>query len=173
MKKLLILFIYLSVSGAAMGQVKLKVASVDTNAVINRSKEGKDSKELLAAQKKQSDNYLQAKVQELRKKQEELENSMMLTDKAKQEKMAELQKMYVDLKREEAKAANDFRENEKRYAETIFMLIKPVIKSIAEREKFDMVLDKSLIKGLLYHNFNIIDITDQVITEFNNLQSTN
>ena len=87
--------------------------------------------------------------------------------------MAELQKMYVDLKREEAKAANDFRENEKRYAETIFMLIKPVIKSIAEREKFDMVLDKSLIKGLLYHNFNIIDITDQVITEFNNLQSTN
>ena len=63
MKKLLILFICLSVSGAAMGQVKLKVASVDTNAVINRSKEGKDSKELLAAQKKQSDNYLQAKVQ--------------------------------------------------------------------------------------------------------------
>ena len=172
-KKCIVLLICLMIAGFAFGQSNLKIASLNINNVINLSKEGKDSQQLLAAQKKQSDNYLKIKVQELQKKQEELKNSVMLTEKAKQEKLAELQKMYVALKREEAKAAKGIRENEKRYAETLFNRIKPVIETIAKKEKYDLVLDESLVKGMLYHNLPIIDITKQVIAEFNNLSTNN
>ncbi len=173
MKKICTLFLCLIVSGFAFSQDKLKIASLNINSVINLSKEGKNSQELLSAQKKQSDSYLKIKVEELKKKQEELKNSVMLTEKAKQERLVELQKMYVALKREEAKAAQDIRENEKRYAETLFSRIKPVIEAIAKREKYDLVLDDSLVKGMFYHNLQIVDITNQVISEFNNLPSGN
>ena len=171
MKKTAIVLLCLLIPGLAFAQSKLKIASLNINSVINLSKEGKDSQELLKAQKKQSDSYLKVKIQELKKKQEELNNSVMLTNKAKQEKLAELQKMYVALKREETKAATDIRENEKRYAETLFSRIQPVIEAIAKREKYDIVLDASLEKGMLYHNLQIVDITDRVITEFNNLKT--
>lgn len=151
------------------GQEKLHIATMNTNKAINKSNEGVKIQKLLVAQKRQADAYLQTKVQELKQKQAELQNSVMLTEKAKQEKYAEMQKMYVALQREKSKTDRDFRENEKRYLETIFNNIKPVINKVAKAQNFDMVIDETIVKGLLYHNLNIVDITDQVIAEFNKL----
>jgi len=173
MKKILIVFLCTLLFSPVIGfsQDKLQIATMNTNKAINESNEGVKLQKLLVAQKRQAEAYLQTKVKELKQKQAELQNSVMLTEKAKQEKYAEMQKLYVTLQREKAKTDRDFRENEKRYLETIFTSMKPVINKIAKAQKFDMVLDDTIVKGLLYHNLNIIDITDQVIAEFNKISN--
>ena len=173
MKKFLSVFLCALLLSPVIGfsQDKLQIATMNTNKAINKSDEGVKLQKLLVAQKRQADAYLQTKVQELKQKQAELQNSVMLTEKAKKEKYAELQKLYVTLQREKSKTERNFRENEKRYLETIFTSMKPVINKVAKAQNFDMVLDDTIVKGLLYHNLNIIDITDQVITEFNKLST--
>ena len=173
MKKILIVLFALLLLAPIIGfgQDKLHIATMNTNKAINESNEGVKTQKLLVAQKRQADAYLQTKVRELKQKQTELQNSVMLTEKAKQEKYAEMQKLYVALQREKSKTDRDFRENEKRYLETIFNNMKPVINKLAKEQKFDMVIDETIVKGLLYHNLNIVDITNQVITEFNNLSN--
>ncbi len=173
MKKILTILLSILFLAPAIGfsEGKLHIATMNTNKAINESIEGKETQKLLIAQKKQAESYLQTKVQELKRKQGELQNSVMLTEKAKQEKYAEMQKMYVGIQREKAKADRDFRGNEKRYLETIYLRMKPIISKIAKAQKFDMVIDDTIVKGLLYHNLDIIDITDQVIAEFNKLKT--
>ncbi|MBT4288121.1 MAG: OmpH family outer membrane protein [Deltaproteobacteria bacterium] len=173
MKRILTVFLCALLLSPVVGfsQDKLQIATMNTNRAINESNEGVKLQKLLVAQKKQADAYLQTKVQELKQKQAELQNSVMLTEKAKQEKYAEMQKLYVALQREKSKTDRDFRGNEKRYLETIFTRMKPVVNKVAKAQKFDMVLDDTIVKGLLYHNLNIIDITDQVIAEFNKLSN--
>ena len=172
MKKFLIVLfsLLLLTPGFALAQSQLVIATLNTNKAINESNEGREMQKLLLAQKRQTENYIQTKVQELKIKQEELQKSVMLTEKAKKEKFAELQKMYVGIQREKSKTDREFRASEKRYLDTILARMKPVIGKIAKDQNFDMVVDESIVKGILYHSLNIVDVTDQVIAEFNKLK---
>lgn len=171
--KLLILLsgLFLLMGTPLQAAEKLKLAYVNINKAINLSKEGQRSKKFLEAQAEQTKMELQKKEQELRQKDAELKNAIMLTPEAKEAKQQELIRLQQELRKAVATAEKNFRKDESRHTGKIFKDIRTVVEKIAKKENYDFVLENSLRQTLLFSKYEIVDITEQVINEYNKLQS--
>jgi len=150
---------------------KMKIAYVNMNKAINLSNEGKRSRKFLEAQANQTKQALQKREQELRTKEAELRNMIMLSPEAKAKKEVELVEMSQELRKAVAEAQNGFREDESRHTGKIFNDLKSVVESVAKDGKYDLVLENSLRQTILYAKYTMTDITEEVIKRYNKLQS--
>lgn len=163
----------LLISGYAFGQVNLNVAYINMGKAINMSEEGQQSRKFLEAQASQTRAQLKAKEQEILKKQEELKNSLMLSPEAKAQKEKEIVQMSRDLKQEVNKVQKSFMQDEKNYTQRIFEGLKKIVDRIAKEKNYDLVLEYGVTQTILYSKFQINDITDLVVSEYNKLQTKN
>lgn len=174
MKKLLlttIICLLVSTTGLAKDAVDLKIGYVHMNKVINTSNEGKRKKKLLEAQARQSQKLLKMKEDELRAKERDLKENIMLNEEAKANKQAEINQLVKELREEVAKAQNSFRKDEARHTANIFKDLVKIVEKIAADEKFDLILEYNVIQAIIYSKYNMIDITDKVTAEYNKIQS--
>ncbi|MCP4297838.1 MAG: OmpH family outer membrane protein [Proteobacteria bacterium] len=162
-----LLFSYCSV----FAESQLKIAYVNLNRAINLSNEGKRSKTFLEAQAQETRKGIQNLENDLKQKESDLSNMMMLTPEARGQKELEISQMKLDLRNRVAKAQKDFRADEARHTGKIFEDIKAVIKTMATKEKYDLVLEYSLRQTLLFSKYTIVDITDTVINAYNQQQT--
>lgn len=175
MKLKILTFTLLSflVSGLAFGQAKLNIAYVNMGKAINISEEGKKSRKFLEAQANQTRTQLQAKEQEILKKREELKNSMMLSPEAKAQKEKEIIQMSRALKMEVNKVQKSFMQEEKKYTKRIFEDLKKIVDQVAKKKNYDLVLEYGVKQTILFSKFQLNDITDVVVSEYNKLQAKN
>ncbi len=68
---------------------------------------------------------------------------------------------------EAKKLEGTFRQDEIRHRGESFQKLAVVVKKIAEKEKYDLVLELGLRQTILYTKYNMTDITDKVIVEYN------
>lgn len=150
---------------------KLKIAYVNMNEAINLSNEGKRSRKFLEAQANQTKQALQKKEQELRSKESDLRNMIMLSPDAKAKKEVELVELSQELRKAVAEAQSSFREDESRHTSKIFSDLKSVVNRVAKTGNYDLVLENSLKQTILFSKYAMTDITDEVIKRYNKLQS--
>ncbi|BFU93780.1 MAG: putative Outer membrane chaperone Skp [Nitrospira sp.] len=145
----------------------LRVAVMDQQAVVEKSKAGNRALEELKAYSATRQKIINSDDQELK----ELEQSIQdpnLSDQAKQEKQSQFQAKIEAYQR---RLADFNREIQQKQRETVAEYAKKVedaARVVAQREGYVAILDKgneAAIRIVIYHQ-PALDLTDQVVKEF-------
>lgn len=132
---------------------------------MNESSKGKKYKADLEAKLK----YYQEKAKELNEKIQQTQkqlSSPTLSDKAKEQKREELRQLARELQSLEAQANQELAKMKADAETAMIKEIKDIVKSIAQKNNYDIVFYGGLISGILYAN-KTLDITEQVLKEYN------
>lgn len=152
---------------AALGAESLKVAVMDQQLVIERSKAGKRALEDLKAYSATRQKIINADDQELKELDQAFQDSKA-SEAVKQEKQAQFQ---AKLEAYQRRLADFNREIQQKQRETVAEYAKKVqdaAQAVAQKEGYVAVIDKgndSAIKIVIYYQ-PVLDVTEQVIKEF-------
>jgi outer membrane protein len=157
----------LALSPMALGAESLKVAVMDQQLVIERSKAGKRALEDLKAYQATRQKIITADDQELKDLEQSIQDGK-LSEAAKQEKQNQFQ---AKLEAYQRRLADFNREVQLKQREMVVEYIKKVqdaAQVVAQREGYIAVIDRgneAMIRIVIYHQ-PALDVTDQVVKEF-------
>ena len=154
----------------ALAADSFKVAVMDQQLVIERSKAGKRALEELKAYSATRQKIINSDDQELKELEQAFQDSKA-SEAVKQEKQAQFQTKIEAYQR---RLADFNREIQQKQRETVLEYTKKVqdaAQAVAQKEGYIAVIDKgndSVIKIVIY-NQPALDVTEQVIKEFDRL----
>ena len=143
-----------------------KVGYINLQRLVNESKMGKKAKANIEKlrQKKQAEIDSQLKeIQDLKALIEK--NGDLMGEQSKTEKVEKLQRMYKNYKRMVADAKEELASEDSKLVSTILENADGVLKKVAKKEKYSIILKDPDAIGYLDPK---VDITDAVIRAFNN-----
>ncbi len=151
----------------------LDIGVVDLNRALNESEEGMRSKNLLESRGRQKQQEFKVEEEELMQIAEDLRNNPLLTPKAKQEKEQELQNRQRILREKVRKFEQELRLEERKLTEAIFKDLKAAIRTVSQRNEYDLVLEKNAAQVILYMKEETTDLTQKIIDYYNSLKHQN
>ncbi|MBF0278666.1 MAG: OmpH family outer membrane protein [SAR324 cluster bacterium] len=167
----LLLFIFLFVQIQIPVAAPLKIGVVDLNHALNGSEEGMRSKNLLESEGRQKQQELKLEQEDLRKQVEELRNNVLLKKDARQQKEGELRNKEQSLVQKSRKFEQDLRKKERQITSEIFKELKAVIRTVAKKGTYDLILEKTASEVILYMNNETTDLTNEVIDHYNSIKT--
>ena len=156
-----------ALSSMALAAEPVKVAVINQQLVIERSKAGKRALEDLKAYSATRQKIINSDDQELKELEQALQEGK-LSESAKQERQNQFQ---AKLEAYQRRLADFNREIQQRQRETVAEYTKKVqdaAQAVAQKEGYVAVIDRgneALIRIVIYHN-PALDVTDQVVKEF-------
>jgi outer membrane protein len=148
------------------GAAELKLAYVDLQRAFAEVEEGKAAKARLEQMRDAKQKEIDKEQEVLRKEKETFEKQIAtMTEAARTEKGTALQKKLYDLQQKFEKGRADLAQNERETLAGILGKMQPIIQSIAQRDGFTMVFEKT-DSGLLYAPASL-DLTNELIRIFN------
>lgn len=171
MKKLFFIT-FLILSFGASSSFAFKLGVVDLNRALNESEAGMRSKSVLESRGRQKQQEFKLEEEGLRKLAGELRNNPLLTPQAKRQKEDELRQRQDRLKFNVRQVEQGLKQEERRLTEGIFKELKNIIRKVAKRNKYDMILEKNAAQVILYMGQEQSDITDKVIDLYDSFKSS-
>ncbi len=159
--------IWWAMSSMALGAEPVKIAVMDQQLVIERSKAGKRALEDLKAYQATRQKIINADDQELKELEQTIQDGK-LSEAAKQEKQNQFQ---AKLEAYQRRLADFNREIQQKQRETVTEYSKKIqdaAQVVAQREGYLAVIDRgneALIRIVIYHQQGL-DLTDQIVKEF-------
>ncbi len=148
---------------------KIKIAIVDLNKCVRESLKGKRLYRRLEDKRDVLQKKINQKEAELKKLQDELQKqAMILSPDALRKKRKLFERKQQEYRYFLEDAQDELREEEARGIEKLLVGLKKVIANIAKKNGYTLVLEKS--KGGVLYSKTSIDITSEVIKEFDNLK---
>ena len=163
--------LFVIILGESYAKDLIKVAVVDMNRALNESQKGMQIKNSLESKIRSRREELSLKGQDLRKEIAELRNNLLLTPEARQQKEQELLKREQEFRRETQQIEANLRQEERRLTQAVFTELKPTIRAISLKDKYDFVLEKNAAQIILFSRYDFEDITQKVIDHYNALQN--
>jgi outer membrane protein len=146
---------------------EFKVGVVDGMDVVSKSAEGKRVQDNIKRKSDELGKPFAQKRQELAKQVEEFQKqASMMKEDARKHKAEELEKKMQDFQKQGADAEKQLQQFQEKELAPMFTKLETAVKTVAQQEKLDMVLDKRNA-GLLYMDPKL-DITDKVRSKFGN-----
>lgn len=149
-----------------------KVAVIDPQAVIEKSNAGRRALETLKKHAEAREKLLKSDQEELKQLQEEIQNADPATPQdvltRKQELLA---KKFQEFQKRGQEFQRELNERQRELVKEYMEKIEKATEAVAKRHGFSLVIDKgsdSTLKIVLY-NRKGLDITNEVIKEFNRL----
>lgn len=137
-----------------------KIAVIDVQRVISESKRGKEAKELLNKDKDYRERRLQEGQDNLQKKASDLERRRaILSPEAFEKEQEALLQERERLLRQFNEDQGQLRRRESELMQDVLEGIQGVLKTIAEKEGFTLVIEK----GAAIYALDKYDITEQVL----------
>ncbi len=156
-------------SSSGFSAEKVKIAVVDLNKCIRESLRGKRLYRKLEDKRDVLQKKLSQKEAELKRLQDELKKqAMMLSPEALRKKRRIFERKQQEYKFLLEDAQDELREEETRGIQKLLRDLRKVIADIAKKRGYILVLEKS--KGGILYNIPQIDITADVIREFDNIK---
>jgi outer membrane protein len=151
---------------SSVAHAELKIAYVDLQRALMEVEEGRNAKSKLQG-------ILDSKQKEIDKEQEELRKEKELLDKQRSAmsedtraaKETELQRKVYDLAQRWEKGKAEMANRERTELQAIFQKMDPIIASIAQREGFTLVFEKT-DSGLVYAPPSL-DLTNELVRLYN------
>jgi outer membrane protein len=142
--------------------VELKIGVVDLQKAMELSEAGQKAKTMFQKKVDRVQQDLKAKQDELALLKEELDRqSVLLSDEARMEKQSSYQLGLKDFKRLYEDAQEELRREDAKLSEKILKNLQAVIEEYGEKEKYDLIMEKTQ-SGLLHRNSKL-DITSAII----------
>jgi len=159
---------------AAQAAEPFKMGIVDPQAVLEKSKAGKKALDTLKEYVTARQKLLAADEEELRRTEKTLKEQMgKLSDTEKKEKETQFRTRVQDYQKRAQEYNQELQGRQKELVDDYMKRISSATKTVAEKTGFAMVVDKGseqTVKIVIY-NKDTIDITDQVIKEFDRVNS--
>lgn len=144
----------------AMGAEKFGV--VDLQRALNLSQAGREAKEAFSKKVESAQRIVDAKEQELRRLQAELEKQMaLLSDDARSKRLKELQDKQRDFERFVKDSREELAMEERRLTNKILETLEKVVQKIGKDEGYTFIFERNQ-SGIIYVK-DAIDLTDKVI----------
>ncbi|OAQ20375.1 OmpH family outer membrane protein [Thermosulfurimonas dismutans] len=171
MKKLLLFFIIFSLSfGTALAE-NLKIGVIDLQKVVRSSKAGQEAMTQLQAKFEKLKKQLEAKQKEIAAFKAEFEKKApLLSEEARAEKQREYQKMIREFRAQQEDAQYEMKEAEKKALQPIFKDLEKVIKEMAQKEGYDLIIEKNM-PGVYWVSPGV-EITQHVIELYDQYRSS-
>lgn len=166
-------FVLCLIYGQEAVAVPLKIGVVDLNRALNESEEGIRSRNILESEGRQMQQELKLEEEDLREQALALRNNVLLKPEAKKEKEAALKKREQELVQKSRTFEQTIRKKERQITSEIFKELKAVIRTVARKEAFDLILEKNAAEVILYMNNDPTDLTVKVIDHYNSLKTPN
>ncbi|MGZ3420627.1 MAG: OmpH family outer membrane protein [Polyangiales bacterium] len=150
----------------AEAQATMSVVYVDIDRVINDCDEGKEAQELLKKEQAKRQTDIQAREAEIKKLQDELEKqAKAFSAAAIEKKAATYQQAVIDYQNVVLKYQKELDSREKELFDPIERRIKALLRDVALRDGYDMILNKRSVP----YGRKDLDVTDKVTQEYNKL----
>jgi outer membrane protein len=154
---------------SSLGHAEMKIAVVDTQRAVMETEDGMRAQAALKKHFDKRQRELDEKQVSLQKEREDIEKQKDVLSKQAlqtrvekwQREMAELQTVFVDYNKELQKKQGEI-------TQPIFQKAMGIIRRIATQSGYDLVVDKQAVP---YHRSDL-DVTDRVITEYNQSAQT-
>ena len=151
-----------------------KMGIVDPQAVLEKSKAGKKALDTLKEYVTARQKLLAADEEELRRTEKTLkEQNGKLSDTEKKEKETQFRTRVQEYQKRAQEYNLELQGKQKELVDDYMKRISSATKTVAEKTGFALVVDKGseqTVKIVIYHK-DTIDITDQVIKEFDRVNS--
>jgi outer membrane protein len=151
----------LSMPAISAGPPVAKVGYVDLQLTLEKTKAGKAAKAKLEGEKTKRQKEIDKKQKDLQKAAEDLEKQRgVLKADVVRAKEAELQKQFLDLQQQFAAFQQELLKQEAKLTREIFKGASKIIESIAKRDGYTMILEKS--ESAVLWADNVFEITEEV-----------
>jgi len=145
----------------------IKVAVMDQQMVIEKSKAGKRALEELKAYSVTRQKIINADDQELKELEQSIQDGK-LSEQAKQEKQNQFQTKLEAYQRRLADFNREIQQKQREMVAEYSKKVQEAAQAVAQKEGYVAVLDKgneAVIRIVLYHQ-PALDVTEQVVKEF-------
>lgn len=144
----------------------LKIGVIDIKRVINTSKYGQEIMERLQKKYEELQVKLEEKAKEIKALEEEMEKKGALwSQEVRDKKQSEYQRKIREFKAAQEDAQFEMQEYERKLLDPVFKELENVIKEYVEKEKFDLIMEKS--QPGIYYASQKIDLSPVIVDLFN------
>jgi outer membrane protein len=144
-----------------------KVGYINLQRLVNESKMGKAAKANIEKLRQKKQTEIDDQLKEIQNLKAIVEkNGSLMGEKNKAEKVEELQRMYKNYKRMVADAKEELANEDSKLVSTILEKADGVLKEVAKKENYSIILKDPDAIGYLDPK---VDITDDVLRAFNKL----
>jgi outer membrane protein len=146
---------------------EFKVGVVDGMDVVSKSADGKRVQDSIKRKSDDLGKPFAQKRQELAKQVEDFQKqASLMKEDARKLKAEELEKKMQDFQKQGADAEKQLQQFQEQQLAPLFQKLEGAVKTVAQQDKLDMVLDKRNA-GLLFMDPKL-DITEKVRSKFGN-----
>jgi len=157
------LFIFLS--GSLTFAANNKVGFINLQRLVNESKMGKSAREDILKLRRQKERAVTVQQNKINRLRDELNTkAASMSASEKQDKVEALKKLYKDFQRMVADAKEDISREDRELVALILKKADGVLKKIAKKKKYSIILKDPNAIGYLDPD---VDITDLVLKELN------
>jgi outer membrane protein len=156
-----------ALSSTALGAEPVKVAVINQQLVIERSKAGKRALEELKAYSATRQKIINSDDQELKELEQTIQEGK-LSESAKQEKQNQFQSKLEAYQRRLADFNREIQQKQRELVAEYTKKVQDAAQAVAQKEGYVAVIDRgneAMIRIVIYHN-PALDVTDQVVKEF-------
>jgi len=155
-----------SLGTAAAQQQEFRIGVFDSQPVWQQTEEGKKMQAQLAAFRDSKLAEINAREAELGKLREKLRSQeVSLSDDKKNQMLKEIDQKTIDLKRLNDDASREmqsqFGDSRDQFQKELF----EVVEALGKEKKYTLILEKSIV----VYSDNVVDITPEVVTKFNQM----
>lgn len=166
MRKIATIAVLFVLAFSTVAIAELKIAVVDLQKALDESDAGKAASKKIEQEYKEMQAKIQKKRDELQSMQAELNSqSSILSEQAKQNKMAEYQDELKNLKRMVDDSNAELQRQERSYVSKIADDLTEVVRKLGKELKYDIILERQ--EAGVVHNSETVDITPLVIERYN------
>ena len=154
-------------SSLALGADSVKVAVMDQQLVIERSKAGKRALDDMKAYQATRQKIINADDQELKELEQTIQDGK-LSETAKQEKQNQFQAKLEAYQRRLADFNREIQQKQRELVAEYMKKVQDAAQVVAQREGYIAIIDRgneAMIRIVIYYQQGL-DVTDQVVKEF-------
>ena len=152
------------VTAAPSSAADVSIVYVDFDKIVAEVDEGQNASELMKKEQQKRQGDIQAMEAKIKKLQDELEKqSKAFSKDALEKKAAEYQQALAEYQQIVMKFNNELSGKEREFFEPIERKVKDLLRTIAMRDGYDMILNKRSVP----YGRKDLDLTDKIIQEFN------
>jgi outer membrane protein len=154
-------------SSLALGADSVKVAVMDQQLVIERSKAGKRALDDMKAYQATRQKIINADDQELKELEQTIQDSK-LSETAKQEKQSQFQAKLEAYQRRLADFNREIQQKQRELVAEYMKKVQDAAQVVAQRDGYIAIIDRgneAMIRIVIYYQQGL-DVTDQVVKEF-------
>lgn len=153
-------------TASAATNADVKIGVVDMQQAIQSVKEGKSARSKLEKEFNKKKKELQNEEAQIKKMHEEFQKkSLVMSEKARAEKQQEIQGRILKLQQKTMQSQQEIQQKEKDLTQPIITKLRKIIKDMAEKQGYSVVLEKN--ENTVLYFLDKDDLTTEVIKRFN------